>query len=700
MAMTNYTSKLVATGAIEGYSGKYVKLYVAYKSTQDAANNKSKVYVGMYFTNDLEIGRWGDWSGSYVGKTTLTFDGTVAAGTAAGTHWLVENKSFDVTHNTEGKATATIYWKWGVDSSWGGMVTPSGSFTITLPTIARASSITTYDSYIGDTTNININKAASSFTHTLQYKIDGQSSYTPLVTKTSASSYKFDTSTIAETAYNLISSTSKYVNCTVKCITYSGSTAIGEKTNTLALVGKDSILAPTLNPTVTDNNETTVNLTGNRAVIIKYYSKPYCFFSAGGKYNASIKSYKVTNGSKSLNTYNGTFEDGVESNVFTFTVTDSRGLTTTKTVTLEKDERFIEAIKPTIAFSTTSPELVTENDATTFKFNLTVKGSCYCGLLNVTNKVNAETRLYYRYREVGTTTWLGNNQVGQGYLLIINSVGENTTGFSADKTSYNTTIEVSGLDYKKAYEIEARIFNTLEAINTTSQVKKTTPAFEWGENDFQFNVPVKLNRTQVSGEAWYSTTNKIGGGLNMGNTDMIGVNSIYFGDMCSAKGEGFGFPNFDAKEGETQTYDYFKCYGGNIGFVPNHPTNTTEYKLCHTKGETLTYNAHTPFAAFLADSSKGIYFSIPLNKPLVGVSGFTVKGKIAVRAYDGAKSNPTSGTAIFTLDNAASEGFTITTTIRNGVLVVKLLLTQALNATTHSVISVAPYSTNLQVTFT
>lgn len=697
MAMTDYKSKLVATGGLNyGASGETVKLYVAYKSSQNAATNQSTVYVGMYIvvSGGWDIGRWGDDSGSYVGKTTLTFSGVVPAGTK-GTYWLVENKSFTVNHNAEGKASTTIYWKWGVNSSWGQMVTPSGSFNITLPSIARNSSVNATNCHIGDNTYITISRASNTFKHTVQYKIDGQSSYTTIANKTTATNITFSTDTIKETALSLLPTTSKSVNCSIRCYTYDSAGAqVGTASaDTMVLTGKDADLAPTLNPQIADTNSTMSSLTNNGVVIVKYYSKPQCFFNATTKYNATIKSYKVTNGSKVLTTDKGIFTDGVEDNAFIFTVTDSRGYTAIDTVVLIDDHRFIQAIKPTLVFSTTSPELVTENDTTTFKFNLSVKGNCYNGLISPSNNTYAQTRPYYRYREVNGT-W-------SDWIRLASSVlEEDNKYFNENKTSYNITKEIAGLDYKKSYEFQARIYNTLEAINSGTQIKKTTPVFEWGENDFQFNVPVKLNRNQVSGEAWYSTTNKTGGGLNMGNTDMVGVNSIYFGDMCSAKGEGFGFPNFDAKEGETQTYDYLKCYGGNIGLVPNHPTNTTEYKLCHTKGETLTYAAHTPFAAFLADSSKGIYFSIPLNKPLVGVSGFTVKGKVAVRCYDGAKVNPTSGTAVFTLENAVSEGFTITTVIRNGVLVVKLLLTQALNATTHSVISVAPYSTNLQVTFT
>lgn len=148
MAMTGGTAKKVATGTPSGWPGP-ISLYVYYKEdSQDKENNHTVLSLGMYVTtpSGYYFGPWGDFNGSYVGTATSgsnckTFDGSCAANTK-GTKWLAENLKVTVTHDSDGSKKATIYWKWGIVSTWGGYgSSPSGSFTITLTTIPRASTI-------------------------------------------------------------------------------------------------------------------------------------------------------------------------------------------------------------------------------------------------------------------------------------------------------------------------------------------------------------------------------------------------------------------------------------------------------------------------------------------------------------------------------------------------------------------------------
>ena len=255
MAMTGGTSKLVKTSTL-GDTSATCKLYVYYKTSQDVATNKSTVTCGMYIvvSSGYYIGSWSDTGGSYVGTTSLTFSGAIPSSTS-GTYWLVENKKFTVTHDDEGKATATIKWKWGVNSSWGGMVMPSGSFTITLPTIARASTFSATNANIGSATTITINRKSDSFTHSFQYMIDGQSSYTTIVSKTTAaSSYKW---TIPDEAYKYISSAK--VKIYIKCRTYSGDTKIGESIITITATATAASTVSATNASI--GNATTISIT-------------------------------------------------------------------------------------------------------------------------------------------------------------------------------------------------------------------------------------------------------------------------------------------------------------------------------------------------------------------------------------------------------------------------------------------------------
>lgn len=132
--------ELVKTGYGNGQSNFPIKLYVTYESVQsDGATNESTITCGMYVKtpgSGWTIGPWDTGTRkSYVGTTSLTFDGDIP--NFGGTRTLTSGKQFKVKHNDDGTGKATIYWKWGVNSSWGGFVNPSGSFEIDLPTIPR-----------------------------------------------------------------------------------------------------------------------------------------------------------------------------------------------------------------------------------------------------------------------------------------------------------------------------------------------------------------------------------------------------------------------------------------------------------------------------------------------------------------------------------------------------------------------------------
>ena len=220
MAMTGGTAVQVYTGYGNGNSSNPIKVYVYYKISQSTANNQSTITCGMYVTTPstaYEIGPWDDWNGSYIGTTALTFNGYIPL--FAGTRWIVENKSFTVNHNADGTGSATIYWHWGVNSPWGRIQNPSGSFKINLPTIPRQSSLSLSKTNlnVGDKITATITRASTSYTHTVKFYIN--KNYTNTYTNV-ATSQEF---TIPESWYNAMPSST---SCTAYCkvITYSGST--------------------------------------------------------------------------------------------------------------------------------------------------------------------------------------------------------------------------------------------------------------------------------------------------------------------------------------------------------------------------------------------------------------------------------------------------------------------------------------------
>ena len=120
----------------------------------------------------------------------------------------------------------------------------------------------------------------------------------------------------------------------------------------------------------------------------------------------------------------------------------------------------------------------------------------------------------------------------------------------------------------------------------------------------------------------------------------------------------------------------------------SYPGNT-DYKMCIIPGDSISWETNAAFSGFLSDSSRGIYFSIPLNKPVVDVSKVTLSGKVAVRSTTGALLNPKTNLAIYDLSNAATEEFTIVTLLRTSMIACRILCNSATNGTNHTVLSVA-----------
>lgn len=229
MAMTGGTARLVHTGYGGGASNFPIKLYVYYKTSQSVASNQSTVTCGMYVVTNAgwDIGSWTDSRGSYVGTESNTFNGSIP--NFSGTRWLVENKTFTVNHNDDGTGTATMKWKWGVNSPWGGFENESGSFSITLPTIARASvpKVDKTAVRMGATVTIDTQRKSSSFTHTLKYTFGGS---TATIATGVGATYNWKIPDLAAKCNNALSGA-----CVITCETYNGGTKVGTNTCTLTL---------------------------------------------------------------------------------------------------------------------------------------------------------------------------------------------------------------------------------------------------------------------------------------------------------------------------------------------------------------------------------------------------------------------------------------------------------------------------------
>ena len=362
-----------------------------------------------------------------------------------------------IAHTPDGSKSFTI-------SGFSGWIYASGntyasSQTFTLPTIPRASSVSCSTANIGSNATITINRASTSFTHTLTYSFGSLSG--TIATKTSSTNISW---TIPTTLYGQIPN-SKSGTGTITCDTYSGSTLIGSKSTSFTATVSESASKPTLSPTAVDSNNTTIALTGNSSKFIKYYSNASVATGAKARNSATLKSQKITCGAKSITSASGTI-NAVESGTFTFSATDSRGYTTTQTL----NKTLIEYIKLTCSLNAGAP--TTAGVAT-----LKISGNYWNGTFGaVANTLTVQ----YRYKTQGGS---------YGNWTTVSATKSNNT--------YNATATISGLNYQTTYVFQARAVDKLATINTDEQARRTTPIFDWSKNDFNVNGTLKVNNTNI-----------------------------------------------------------------------------------------------------------------------------------------------------------------------------------------------------------
>lgn len=216
---------------------------------------------------------------------------------------------------------------------------------------------------------------------------------------------------------------------------------------------------PTIAPSVVDTNSATKALTGNPAILVALHSKASVTIGASAKKYATIASQRVEHGTAVL-TGNGTLS--VTNNPIKFTVTDSRGFTTTQYAA----NTIIPYIDPTCEIGNNMPEA----DGS---FALVVSGLFYNGSFGA--KANSLT-VQYRYK-----TAVGS----YGNWVTFDSVSKNGD-------SYTATANLTGLDYQTTYVVQARVMDALHTSGVYASEKAVIakPVFDWGQNDFLFNVPV------------------------------------------------------------------------------------------------------------------------------------------------------------------------------------------------------------------
>ena len=405
---------MASSGSFSGsiHSGHYV-LRVDWSQAQNVSANTSTITAKAYLVNDWSLGINGRSDNS------ITIDGTAQTYTSpsissTGTH-LLGTVSRTVNHSSDGTKSLTISAVFYIRATLSGTYYESitASATITLDSIARASSVSAANATMGSATTISISRASSSFTHTLTYAF-GSTSGT-IATKTTATSVSW-TSPIS-----LASQIPKAVTgtCTITCTTYNGSTSIGSKTCTLTLTVPASV-----KPTITSLTAARVDGTVPSAwgIYVQTKSKATLTINgAAGSYGSTISSYSITGGgyTSTASSFTTGFLNTAGTITFTATVTDSRGrVSAAATVSIS-----VTAYSPPSFQSYLSQRCIsngTVNDDGTYVRGLITFSYATCGGKNtVTGSI--------KYKRTTATAWTAvSTKFTSGTAVVFGSGGIST----------------------------------------------------------------------------------------------------------------------------------------------------------------------------------------------------------------------------------------------------------------------------------
>ena len=446
------------------------------QSSQSIANNNSVVSWSLQLIasgGSISSSASKSWSVTVNGSN---YSGTNTVGVSNGQTKTLASGSTTIAHNADGTKSFSFSFSQQFDINYSGVGwigTKSGSGNGTLKTIPRTSSVSSTNANIGENITITINRASSSFTHTLSYSFCNLKG--TIATKTSSTSVSWKLPT---TFYAQIPN-SKSSWGTITCDTYSGSTKIGSSTCRFDVYVKESTNKPGISATVVDVNNTTKTLTGDENKLIRYYSKAKFELTASPKNSSTITTRSVFyNGT----TYKGGSENSwianfseVVSGSYKFTVTDSRGFSNSLTV----NKTLIEYVKLTCYMTVTNP-------TATGECTITLNGNYFNGSFGATNNTLS---VQYKIDEgewTDTTITLSNN-------------------------TYKATANITGMDYTRAYSFYARAIDKLETVETPVKYVKAKPIFDWGENDFHFHVGVISNESfRIGADRYLYGTNTDG----------------------------------------------------------------------------------------------------------------------------------------------------------------------------------------------
>jgi hypothetical protein len=245
---------------------------------------------------------------------------------------------------------------------------------------------------------------------------------------------------------------------------------------------------PTLSPTVKDVSIPTTQLTGDENTIIKGYNIVEYAINAQAKKGAYIVEQGVTCGGKVSTTATGELNN-VEDNEFYFYVKDSRGYVVNRIITMDMINYIPLTCNQTVTMEVTSDTWAIAR--------LNISGNYYNGGFGAMDN-SLSLRVKYTIGDYDSG-WLNVDEW---------DMESNTTQISGN--SYSRDVVLNGFNYNEPVTFQCRCADMVAINQSTEYIVNATPVFDWGKDDFSFNVPVAIQGGRVYGAHILSDTRTTG----------------------------------------------------------------------------------------------------------------------------------------------------------------------------------------------
>lgn len=619
-----------------GYNGHYHLYMTITQNKRDASTNQSNVTVKMYAQSDSSsYGAYNlDASGNTVKMTVnnkQVVNKTIAMDFRNKATVQLASWTGAISHGSDGSKKLDCSGSFSISGSSylsGGSI----SCSIQLESIPRATKPTLSSSSValGSVVTINISPAVSSWTHNIYYRI-GTGSWTRFATGVK-SNYSWTVPLGIASSYP----TATKGTITIGLNTYNGSAQIGGTQTVNLDITIPASVAPSVSAITVSEAASGLSNFG----YVQTKSKLKIVASASGSYSSSIRSYVYDIGSQSYSGLENTYTMGevVRDSgtvAVTVTVTDSRGRTASKTVSIT----VLAYSPPQITHFECSRCGDANGSANANGQYLKVTFGYSVSPLNNKNKASyllkysvyddgkwggltSGTQYTYSGTYISATAILNTANTYQIGLVVTDSFGTASfykeIGTAVRLLSY--IVKRFAIAIGKIPEID-NVFDV--ALETIFRKKVTTNSdlqvngdsgFSGGASfygdvacngTFYANGNLNANRDiGVGGNMWFNQNNGI---LFVTRNDGVQLEVI---NTCDGENNlSFGWTNYNEQRGDTYVGGkdvYFRVSGG---------ASKVGYRPYYRRGDTIDVYLHT--TGYATTGGKDILFLVPLSKPII-----------------------------------------------------------------------------------